>query len=64
MQAINAEDDDLGAALVSRLEKIRPGARARVVACAAALARPLHPNCYLSPTQFSKKFGLDPPVRR
>ena len=27
----------------------------------AALNAPLHPNCYLSPTQFAEKFGLDLP---
>ena len=27
----------------------------------ADLNAPLHPNCYLSPTQFAEKFGLDLP---
>ena len=27
---------------------------------AAGLRAPLHPNCYLSPTQFAEKFGLAP----
>ena len=27
----------------------------------AALHAPLHPNCYLSPTQFAEKFGLKTP---
>jgi hypothetical protein len=26
----------------------------------AALKAPLHPNCYLSPTEFAAKFGLTP----
>jgi hypothetical protein len=30
---------------------------------AAHLGAPLHPNCYLSPTQFAEKFGLAPPTR-
>ncbi len=28
----------------------------------ADLRAPLHPNCYLSPTQFAEKFGLPPPA--
>jgi hypothetical protein len=31
----------------------------------AALGAPLHPNCYLSPTQFAQKFGTpDKPHHR
>lgn len=30
---------------------------------AARLRAPLHPNCYLSPTQFAKKFWLARPTR-
>jgi len=35
-----------------------------VIALQEALARPLHPNCYLSLTQFAEKFGLTPPKER
>lgn len=29
----------------------------------AVLRAPLHPNCYLSPTQFAEKFGIDRPAK-
>jgi hypothetical protein len=29
--------------------------------CIAELRAPLHPNCYLSPSQFAEKFNLSPP---
>lgn len=35
------------------------GGRASALAeTVAALRAPLHPNCYLSPTEFAAKFGL------
>ena len=49
--------DDLFSAALAML-----GDRAANVAdTAAALHAPLHPNCYLSPTQFAAKFRLAPP---
>ena len=50
--------EDLYAAF---LEKLGPERAAQVPGVAAALRAPLHPNCYLSPTQFAEKFGLPKP---
>jgi hypothetical protein len=49
----DAPDDMFSAALALL------GERARALAdTVAALHAPLHPNCYLSPTEFASKFGL------
>ena len=46
--------EDLFAAVMAQLG---PERDAEVEEAAAALRAPLHPNCYLSPTQFAEKFG-------
>ena len=39
------------------LEKLGPERAAQVPVVAESLRAPLHPDCYLSPTQFAEKFG-------
>jgi hypothetical protein len=51
----DATDDMYSAALA--LLGDRAGALEETVAALKAL---LHPNCYLSPTEFAAKFGLTP----
>jgi hypothetical protein len=43
--------------------RLTPEQQAQVPDVAAALRAPLHPNCYLSPTQFAEKFGLPLPEK-
>lgn len=51
--------DDLFAEALRQLG--RPADDPEIAEIAARLRAPLHPNCYLSPTQFAEKFGLAPP---
>jgi hypothetical protein len=52
----DAPDDMFSAALALLGDRVRALADS-----VAALHAPLHPNCYLSPTEFAAKFGLTPP---
>jgi WD40 repeat protein len=55
MQSIDETDDDLSAALVRRLEALRPGAALRVAQRAEILGRTRHAGCYL--TRFQRTMG-------
>jgi WD40 repeat protein len=56
-------EDDLYAEALRQLG--RTSDDPKIAEVAAALAAPLHPNCYLSPTQFAEKFAaLTRPRRR
>jgi dipeptidyl aminopeptidase/acylaminoacyl peptidase len=51
-------DDDLHAEALKQLG--RPNADRNIAGVAAALSAPLHPNCYLSPTQLLERLRLRP----
>ena len=53
-------EDDLYAEALKQLGRAEDDPE--IAAVAAELRAPLHPNCYLSPTQFAEKFGLPPPA--
>jgi hypothetical protein len=52
-------EDDLHAEALKQLG--RTANDPEIAEVVAALAEPLHENCYLSPTQFAEKFGLPIP---
>jgi len=52
-------EDDLYAEALKQLG--RASDDPEIAEVVAALAAPLHPNCYLSPTQFAEKFESRPP---
>ena len=56
-------EDDLYAEALKQLG--RTSDDPEIAEVVAALAAPLHPNCYLSPTQFAEKFAAAaPPVSK
>jgi hypothetical protein len=49
-------EDDLYSEALKQIA--RTSGDSEIAKVAAALAAPLHPNCYLSPTQFAAKFAV------
>ena len=53
--------EDLFTEALKKFEELDPERAAKVDDVAVELRAPLHPNCYLSPTEFAKKFGIENP---